>query len=59
VIDEKSNFDNKLIVTAVDEFGNIMAVDHPTLPIHAVQFHPESVLCEHGKEMLANWLNGN
>lgn len=59
VIDEKSNLDHKLTVTAVDESGNIMAVAHPTLPIHAVQFHPESVLCEYGKEILANWLNGN
>lgn len=56
VIDEKSNLENKLKVTAVDEAGNIMAVTHPTLPIHAVQFHPESVLCEYGKEIFKNWL---
>lgn len=56
VIDEKSNLENKLKVTAVDEAKNIMAVAHPTLPIHAVQFHPESVLCEYGKEILGNWL---
>jgi len=56
VVDEKSNIDNKLKVTAVDEAGNIMAIAHPTLPIHAVQFHPESVLCEFGKEILRNWL---
>lgn len=56
VIDEKSNLENKLKITAVDEVGSIMAVAHPTLPIHAVQFHPESVLCEYGKEMLGNWL---
>ena len=59
VIDEKSKLDHNLKVTAVDESGNIMAIAHPTLPIHAVQFHPESVLCEYGKEMLGNWLNGN
>lgn len=56
VIDEKSNLKNELKVTAVDEAGNIMAVAHPTLAVHAVQFHPESVLCEYGKEMLGNWL---
>lgn len=56
VIDEKSNLENKLKVTAVDESGSIMAVVHSTLPVHAVQFHPESVLCEYGKEMLGNWL---
>lgn len=58
VIDETSNLENKLKVTAVDEIGNIMAISHPILPIHAVQFHPESVLCEHGKEILKNWLEG-
>lgn len=56
VIDEKSNADEKLKVTSVDEAGNIMSVSHSTLTIHAVQFHPESVLCEYGKEILANWL---
>ena len=58
VIDETSNLDNMLKVTAVDEVGNIMAISHPDLPIHAVQFHPESVLCEHGKEILKNWVEG-
>tara|TARA_B100000965_G_scaffold403942_1_gene433376 strand:+ start:1645 stop:2211 length:567 start_codon:yes stop_codon:yes gene_type:complete len=46
----------ELKVTATDLDGNVMAIQHHKLPIHAVQFHPESVLCEHGKEILRNWL---
>ena len=33
-----------------------MSMQHKTLPIQGVQFHPESVLTEHGHLMLANWL---
>ena len=43
-------------VTSTDKEGNIMSIQHKRLPISAVQFHPESVLTEMGKEMLQNWL---
>jgi len=33
-----------------------MSMQHTSLPIQGVQFHPESVLTEHGHQMLANWL---
>ena len=46
----------ELVVTARTESGVVMAVRHKTLPIHGVQFHPESVLTEYGHQMLANWL---
>ena len=46
----------ELEVTAHTEGGVIMAVRHRTLPIHGVQFHPESILTEGGHRMLANWL---
>ena len=36
--------------------GLVMAVRHASLPLHGVQFHPESVLTEGGHRMLANWL---
>ncbi|WP_227997821.1 aminodeoxychorismate/anthranilate synthase component II [Nocardia australiensis] len=36
--------------------GIVMAMRHRTLPIHGVQFHPESVLTQGGHRMLANWL---
>ena len=34
----------------------VMGVRHRTLPLEAVQFHPESILSEHGRTMMANWL---
>ena len=43
-------------MTATTPSGVIMAVRHRTLPVEAVQFHPESVLTEGGYQMLANWL---
>ena len=46
----------QLEVTGHTEGGVIMAVRHQELPIHGVQFHPESVLTEGGHRMLANWL---
>jgi anthranilate synthase component 2 len=45
-----------LRVTATDEKGQVMAVRHETYDVRGVQFHPESVLTEHGVEMLINWL---
>jgi len=45
-----------LQVTARTESGVIMAVRHRELAVEAVQFHPESVLTEHGYQMLATWL---
>jgi anthranilate synthase/aminodeoxychorismate synthase-like glutamine amidotransferase len=45
-----------LEVTARTDGGVIMGVQHRDLPIHGVQFHPESILTEGGHRMLANWL---
>ncbi|QMU96785.1 aminodeoxychorismate/anthranilate synthase component II [Microbacterium esteraromaticum] len=45
-----------LRVTARAEHGTIMAVEHESLPIVGVQFHPESVLTEGGHRLLGNWL---
>ncbi|WP_295643845.1 aminodeoxychorismate/anthranilate synthase component II [uncultured Corynebacterium sp.] len=46
----------ELIVTAHSDSGMIMAMRHRDLPIHSVQFHPESVMTQYGHRMLANWL---
>jgi para-aminobenzoate synthetase component II len=46
----------ELEVTAHTQSGIIMGVRHADLPIHGVQFHPESILTEGGHRMLANWL---
>ncbi len=45
-----------LEVTGVTDTGIVMSIEHKSLPISGVQFHPESVLTEHGYTMLANWL---
>ncbi|UGT40477.1 aminodeoxychorismate/anthranilate synthase component II [Nocardia yamanashiensis] len=46
----------ELEVLGRTESGIVMALRHRTLPIHGVQFHPESVLTQGGHRMLANWL---
>jgi anthranilate synthase/aminodeoxychorismate synthase-like glutamine amidotransferase len=45
-----------LVVNARTEEGEIMGVHHREYPIHGVQFHPESILTRHGKDLLANFL---
>ncbi len=49
-------FSDELEVTARTANGIIMGLQHRTLPLHGVQFHPESVLTEGGHRLLANWL---
>ncbi|MEV6883125.1 aminodeoxychorismate/anthranilate synthase component II [Streptomyces sp. NPDC051135] len=46
----------ELEVTARTPDGIVMGLRHRQLPVEGVQFHPESVLTEHGHRMLANWL---
>ncbi|MGJ3648813.1 anthranilate synthase component II [Sphingomonas sp. GlSt437] len=46
----------ELIVNAAADDGSVMGFRHATLPIHGVQFHPESIATEHGHAMLANFL---
>ena len=45
-----------LAITAIAEDGTIQALAHRSLPIHGVQFHPESIASEHGHTLLANFL---
>lgn len=53
---EKSSCPQALAVTAWTDDGEIMGVRHKELPIQGVQFHPESILTEHGHAMLKNFL---
>ena len=53
---ERATCPDVLEVTAWTEDGEIMGVRHKTLPIEGVQFHPESILTEHGHAMLKNFL---
>jgi para-aminobenzoate synthetase component 2 len=53
---ERDSIPNELEVTGETDSGVVMSVQHKKLPICGVQFHPESVLTEHGYQMLANWL---
>lgn len=47
----------ELKVTAETEDGVIMGIQHREYPIYGIQFHPESILTEHGKKILNNFLN--
>lgn len=53
---EKTTCPEALAVTAWTDDGEIMGVRHKELPIQGVQFHPESILTEHGHAMLKNFL---
>ncbi|MFN3450779.1 MAG: anthranilate synthase component II [Sphingorhabdus sp.] len=50
------NVPSSLIVNATSDDGHVMGFRHATLPIHSVQFHPESIATEHGHAMLANFM---
>lgn len=47
---------DNLVVNATAEDGSVMGFRHTTLPIHSVQFHPESIATEYGHDMLANFM---
>ena len=56
LIVERESLPKVLTVTAEDDTGVIMALAHEELPIHGVQFHPESIASEHGHKVLKNFL---
>jgi anthranilate synthase component 2 len=57
LIVDRASLPESLAVTAETESGLIMGMAHRTLPIHGVQFHPESIASEHGHLMLRNFLD--
>lgn len=54
---ERDSLPDSLTVTAALTDGTIMGLQHRDLPIHGVQFHPESIRSEHGHALLQNFLN--
>jgi anthranilate synthase component II len=46
-----------LTITSVDEQGLIMGISHKQYDVKGVQYHPESVLTEHGMKIMENWIN--
>jgi anthranilate synthase component 2 len=57
LIVDRATLPNTLKVTAWTDDGLIMGLEHHELPIHGVQFHPESIASEAGKPLLRNFLN--
>lgn len=56
LIVKRETFPDELEITAETAEGEIMGLRHKELPLWGVQFHPESILTTHGKELLANFL---
>lgn len=54
---DPSTIPDDLIVTALTEDGEVMAISHRSYPIYGVQFHPESFMTPYGKAMLESFLN--
>jgi len=50
------NIPNCLHITATADDGSVMGYAHESLPIHSVQFHPESIATEYGHQLLANFM---
>ena len=57
LIVERASTPDDLEITAQTDDGLVMGLAHRALPTHGVQFHPESILSEHGATMLKNFLD--
>ena len=57
LIIERDSMPECLDITATLDDGTIMGLQHKTLPIHGVQFHPESIASQHGHHLIQNFLD--
>jgi para-aminobenzoate synthetase component 2 len=57
LIVKRESLPSCLKITAETAEGEIMGLAHRDLPVYGVQFHPESILTQHGKQMLKNFLD--
>ncbi len=55
ILEEKS-LPAEIEITMIDDNGLIMAIKHKEYDLVGLQFHPESIMTEHGLEMMGNWL---
>jgi len=53
----KNKLPETLKITATDDAGRIMGLSHKTLDVRGLQFHPESIMTQHGKTIMSNWLH--
>jgi len=58
LVADKNTIPSELAITAVDEKGVVMAVEHKKYPIYGLQFHPESIMTPFGKKIIENFLKG-
>lgn len=56
LVADKNMIPDTLKITAVDEKGEVMAVEHVANKLYGLQFHPESIMTPHGREMIVNFL---
>lgn len=54
---DKASISEDLTITSVAETGNIMSVKHKEYNVRGVQFHPESIMTEHGVQLMKNWIS--
>ncbi len=53
---DKTSISDDLVITSVAETGNIMSIAHKEYNVRGVQFHPESIMTEHGIQLMKNWI---
>ncbi|MFR1673188.1 MAG: glutamine amidotransferase-related protein, partial [Candidatus Gastranaerophilaceae bacterium] len=56
---KRETFPEELEITASTNDGIIMGLQHKHLPVYGVQFHPEAILTEYGKELLKNFISAD